>query len=509
MCPLSSRAATGRAHYRIHSCPQPRHGRWRPISFTRVGLIAVAVALVAGCASVSPQADRAALHKLLAPSTTGALTGDAHPQAAPDDASRATVDALLREPLDAQAAVRIALLQSPRVQQAFATLQLSDAERVQAATLPNPVFSFGRLREGRRLEIDRALGFDVLGLLTLPWQARWAGQRHEVARLEAAQQIAQVAADTRRAWVRAVAAQQGVAHLRDARDAADTGAALAQRMAKAGNWSALRHTREELLQADAAAQLARAEQAAIASREQLTRLLGLSQEQATSYRLPDRLPPLPASLPERTEVQATALRERLDVRAAQAQLQATADAQGLTRATRFVDALEIGAVRNSSFANDAERGRSTERGVELSLPIPLFDWGQARSARAEALYLQSAARVRATAVQAASEAREAHAAWQTTWQVAHRYQAEVLPLRQKLNDEMLLRYNGMLASVWELLAEARASALAVNAAMGAQRDFWLADTDLLLALTGASPAGLSALQGSDGDAVATGAGGSH
>ena len=93
--------------------------------------------------------------------------------------------------------------------------------------------------------------------------------------------------------------------------------------------------------------------------------------------------------------------------------------------------------------------------------------------------------------------------------MAHRYQAEVLPLRQKLNDEMLLRYNGMLASVWELLAEARASALAVNAAMGAQRDFWLADTDLLLALTGASPAGLSALQGSDGDAVATSAGGSH
>ncbi|MDI3381451.1 TolC family protein [Xenophilus aerolatus] len=493
----------------VHGWPRPVRGRWRPFLFTRPALIAGAALALAGCASVSPQADRDAVQSALGPASPAALTGDARAQAVPDDASRAAVEALLREPLDAQAAVRIALLQSPRVQQAFATLQLSDAERARAATLPNPVFSFGRLREGRQLEIDRALGFDVLGLLTLPWQARWAGQRHEVARLEAAQQIAQVAADARRAWVRAVAAQQGVAYLRDARDAADTGAALAQRMAKAGNWSTLRRTREELLQADAAAQLARAEQAAVASREQLTRLLGLPQEQAASCRLPDRLPPLPVSLPERPEVQATALRERLDVRAAQAQLRATADAQGLTRATRFVDALEIGAVRNSTFANDAERGRSTERGVELSLPIPLFDWGQARSARAEALYLQSAARVRATAVQAASEAREAHAAWQNAWQVAHRYQAEVLPLRQKVNDEMLLRYNGMLASVWELLAEAQASALAVNAAMAAQRDFWLADTDLLLALTGASPAGLSALQGGgDGDAVAT-AGGSH
>lgn len=503
---LPSRASPRSECYRIHSWLRPSHGRRRPFSFKNLAGVAGALLVLSGCAAVAPQADGDAVQALLGPASPAALTGDARAQPAPDDGSRAAVEALLREPLDAQAAVRIALLQSPRVQQAFATLQLSDAERAQAATLPNPVLSFGRLREGRRLEIDRALGFDVLGLLTLPWQARWAGQRHEVARLEAAQQIAQLAADTRRAWVRAVAAQQGVAYLRDARDAADTGAALAQRMAQAGNWSALQRTREELLQADTAAQLARAEQAAIASREQLTRLLGLSREQA-SYRLPDRLPPLPVSLPERSEVQATALRERLDVRATQAQLRATADAQGLTQATRFVDALEIGAVRNSSFANDAERGRSTERGVKLSLPIPLFDWGQARSARAEALYLQSAARVRAAAVQAASEAREAHAAWQNAWQVAHRYQAEVLPLRRKVNDEMLLRYNGMLASVWELLAEARASALAVNAAMAAQRDFWLADTGLLLALTGASPAGLSALQG-DGDAVAT-AGGGH
>jgi multidrug efflux system outer membrane protein len=92
--------------------------------------------------------------------------------------------------------------------------------------------------------------------------------------------------------------------------------------------------------------------------------------------------------------------------------------------------------------------------------------------------------------------------------VAHRYQTEVLPLRQKVNDEMLLRYNGMLASVWELLAETRASMGAVNAAMDAQRDFWLADTDLQLALTGSSPAGLSALQ-TAGDSAAATAPGAH
>jgi len=444
-------------------------------------LMAAALAL-AGCASVAPDGGNADVQTLLA---DNALMGGAPVRRAPDDASRQQIDALLAAPLDAQAAVRIALANSPRMQQAFATLQLSDAERVQASSLPNPVLAFSRLREGSALEIDRALRLNVINLIALPWQARWAGQRHEVAKLQAAQSVLVLAADTRRAWVRAVAAQQTVAYLRDARDAADAGAELAHRMAQVGNWSALQRTREQLLMADAAAQLARAEQAAIASREQLTRLLGLEGEQAMRYRLPDRLPDLPATAPDSGDVQALALRDRLDVRSAQLQNAATADALGLTRATGLVNAMELGAVRNSKF--DPERARSTERGFELELPIPLFDWGQARNARAQALYLQSAARVQDVGVRATSEARESLARWHSAWAVARRYQDEVLPLRRQVNDEMVLRYNGMLVSVWELLGETRASMLAVNAAIEAQRDFWLADTDLQLAITGSTP----------------------
>ena len=485
--------------------PRRSDGDRPPLSLTHRAAAAVLALSLAGCASVSPDGGERDVQSLVA---RNPIVGDATPRRTPDDASRQAVDALLAQPLDAQAAVRIALANGPRMQEAFATLQLSDADRAQAASLPNPVFALGRLREGRELELDRALSFNVLGLLTLPWQARWAGQRHEVAKLQAAQSVLQLAADTRRAWVRAVAAQQAVVYLRDAQAAAEAGAGLAQRMAQVGNWSALQRTREQLLLADASAQLARAEQNALASREQLTRLLGLTGAQS-AYRLPDRLPPLPVAMPTLTDVQGSALRDRLDVRAAQAQAAATADSLGLTQATRFVDALDIGAVRNTTFENDAAGSRSTQHGVELALPIPLFDWGQARSARAEALYGQSAARVRATGLQAASEAREAYGGWRSAWDVAHRYQTEVLPLRQKVNDEMLLRYNGMLASVWELLAETRASMGAVNAAMDAQRDFWLADTDLQLALTGSSPAGLSAFQTSGDSVVTPTAAGAH
>jgi len=266
--------------------------------------------------------------------------------------------------------------------------------------------------------------------------------------------------------------------------------------------------RRHLLLRDAlaAAQLARAEQAALASREQLTRLLGLSGERV-NYALPDRLPPLPKAVPELGDVQALALRDRLDVRSAQAQNTAVAGALGLTHATSVVNAMELGVARNSKFDNGPDRSRRTQRGFELDVPIPVFDWGQARNGRAEALYLQSAARVRNVGVLAASEAREAWQGWNTAYAIARRYRDEVLPLRKQVNEEMVLRYNGMLASVWELLGETRASMLAVNAGIEAQRDFWLADTDLQLVLTGSSPGGMTALQAAvaAGDAPAAGA----
>jgi outer membrane protein TolC len=456
---------------------------------------------LAGCASLSSDGGSADVQALVAGNP---LMAGSAAQRTPDEASQKSVDALLAKPLDAEAAVRIALVNGPRVQDAFATLQLSDAERVQASSLPNPVLSFSRLAQGREREFERMLSFNVLGLVTLPWQARWAGQRHEAAKLQAAQSVLQLAADTRRAWVRAVAAQQSVVYLRDAKEAAEAGAELAHRMAQVGNWSALQRTREQLLLADAAAQLARAEQAAVATREQLNRLLGLSGTR-TSYTLPDRLPPLPQAAPELGDVQALALRDRLDVRSAQAQNTAVADSLGLTHATSVINAMELGVVRNTAFSNDADRSKTTKRGFELELPLPLFDWGQARNGRAEAQYMQSAARVRDVGVLAASEAREAWQGWNTAYALARRYRDEVLPLRKKVNEEMVLRYNGMLASVWELLGETRASILAVNAGIEAQRDFWLADTDLQLVLTGSSPGGMTALQtATAGDAPAAG-----
>jgi outer membrane protein TolC len=67
-----------------------------------------------------------------------------------------------------------------------------------------------------------------------------------------------------------------------------------------------------------------------------------------------------------------------------------------------------------------------------------------------------------------------------------------VPLRKTISDELLLRYNGMLASVFELLADSRDQVGAVNSAIDALKDYWLAQTDLQQALGGRLPVATNA-----------------
>lgn len=450
--------------------------------------MALAVLVLAGCASISQDGQRSAVAQLTQGKTGGV---DASP-AAPGTESARLVDALLAQPLTGDAAVRIALLNNPGLQAAFAQLAISDADRAQAGRLPNPHLAVGAFREGQVRSIERALGFDVLGLLTLPWRSEWQSQQTELAKLKAAQEVVLLAANTRKAWVNAVAAQQTVAYMRDVKEGAEAGGELARRMARVGNWSRLRQAQEQMTLADATAQLARAELAAKVHRERLIRLMGLWGTQ-TNFTLAERLPDLPKAAREINDVEAQAIAQRLDVKSAVDESRYVAGSLGYTQASGYINALAIAYQRNTTF-NNATGDRDTERGFELELVLPIFDWGSARNARAEAIYRQSVARVNEVAGHARSEAREAYFGYRTAYDLAVAYRDEVVPLRKFISDETVLRYNGMFASVWDLLGETAKSVLAVNAAIEAQRDFWLADTDLQTALTATSPGSLQALQ---------------
>jgi outer membrane protein TolC len=282
--------------------------------------------------------------------------------------------------------------------------------------------------------------------------------------------------------VEAVAAQEALRHQHQVAEAAQAAAELAARMRAAGNFNRLAQAREQAFEADAALQLARAERRAGAARERLVRALGLWGEPVGAgpggLRLPERLPDLPAAALEQPDLESSALAQRLDLQLAREDAERAQRLLGLTRSSRFVSAVEVGATRSSS--NDGERSR----GWEVGLALPIFDPGDARVARAEQALVAAQQRRAEVAINARSELREAHGQYRHAWDIAHHLQTEVLPLARQVSAENLLRYNGMLIGVFELLADARAQIGAVQAALEARRDFWLADVDLQMARLG-------------------------
>lgn len=444
--------------------------RCRPILAT---LPALSVLLLAGCATFSSDGGL---------NTVSALTKERSGQSvlrqrSPEDAAaaRATVDRLLAEPLTPDAAVRIALLNNKGLQASLADLGVAEADLVQAGRLRNPGISFSRLRNGDDVEIDRSIMFDLAGLLTLPIRTGIEQRRFEQAKMQAASQAVQLANATRKAFFNAVAAQQTAQYMEQVATAAETSAELARRMAKAGNWSKLEQAREEAFYAESMSQVARARHNAVTTREQLTRLMGLWGKD-TGFKLPERLPDLPKTPNEMTNIESSAMAQRLDIQMAKRDVEATASALGLTKMTGFINVFDAG------YINKSESGKPRANGYEISLELPIFDWGGARVAKAESLYMQAVHRTADIAIRARSEVRETYSAYRTAYDLAKHYRDEVVPLRKKISDEVLLRYNGMLISVFELLADAREQIASVNASIEAQRDFWLAETDLQAAI---------------------------
>jgi outer membrane protein TolC len=400
------------------------------------------------------------------------------------DPAREELARLMKSPLSADDAVRIALLNNRGLRASLAGLGVAEADLVQAGRMSNPSFSFSRMSGGGETEIERSVMFDLVGLVTIPIRRDIEARRFEGAKLVAALDAVNLAADTRKAWFTAVAASQSARYADQVREAAQASAELAQRMARVGNLSALDQAREQAFSAEATAQLARARHNATAAREQLARLMGVWGEH-TAFQLPERLPDLPAAPREAANIESLAMEQRLDVRLSRLDTESTARALGLTKATGFINVLDAG------YANTSKSGSPRENGYEVELVLPIFDWGGARVAKAQSLYMQAVHRTAHTATVARSQVREAYSAYRTTYDLSKQYRDEVVPLQKKISEETLLRYNGMLASVFELLADARTQVTGVNAAIQAQRDYWLAETDLQAAINGSGGASVS------------------
>lgn len=439
---------------------------------------ALMASALAGCAAFSPDAGMGGVNSVVGPQLSAEAVKIATDGSA---AAAARTRALLRSPLSAEAAVRVALLNNKGLQASYNELGIAEAVMVEASLPPSPTISLSRISTPVELDIERRIVADILALATLPARAEIAAERFRQAQLRAAEETLRVAAATRRRFYRAVAAAEVVAALGRAADAAETAAKLAKQLGATGAMNKLDQAREDAFHADVVTQLDVARQDVATARERLVRAMGLSDDNL-GFKLPQSLPAVPKRPRALVAVETDAIRQRIDLQIARIEVDAIAKSYGLTRATRFVNLLEVAGV--SRTQHEASGAQGTGGGGELDFQIPIFDFGEARLREAGETYMQAVNRLSEKAVNVRSEAREAYRTYRYRYDIAEHFSRDVLPLRKIISDETMLRYGAMQIDVFALLSEARQRIAASVAAIEAKRDFWLADTDLDAAIIG-------------------------
>ncbi len=398
------------------------------------------------------------------------------------DKRLAATNQLLAKPVGQKEAVQLLLANSPAFQALLAQNWSEAASAAQSGRISNPTFAFESVVMGSETELNRFFTFGLLDLITLPQRSAMANYRVEQAQIRLTAEVVDQVTRVRQAWVRAVAAEQSYKYAGQVLASAEASAELARRMESVGNFNKLTRARHQVFYADAATQLATAKQAAVSRKEELVRLLGLDEAQAKQLVLPERLPNLPKQPMSPEDVAKQVSQERLDVQQAKAALNAAAKAQGLNRVTSFTD-IEL-SVRRGSVSDSSSSSYSSRRGYEVGVKLPVFDWGEMQRDSMNAKTLAAANQLEATLRSAGSSWRENYAAYRTAYEISNHYKDEVIPLRKVISEENVLRYNGMIIGVFELLADSRDQIGAVISAIAAEQQFWLADAAMQATLIG-------------------------
>lgn len=450
-------------------------------------MISIAATLL-GCASVQPTEARRDVGELVE-QRVGLPDAIPEQQDAESRARvRARVDELMAQPLTVDRALQVAMLNNRELRATLEDLGVAQAELVQAGLLQNPVISGDLVNSTRGNGLGGGLGLSqsLLSVFLIPAQRRVAKARLAHAVVLVGQATLRLACDVRVAFVGAQAAEQALGLQRSRTQAAEVAHELARRQFDAGNITPLDQQLFAAALDRARVELADAQLDVTVAREELTRLLGLwGEDVAWTFAAP-----LDSALPPETELgglEQQGMRDRLDLSAARFETRSIEYALALRR-RGMIPELNVGLSARNEVGNDV--GHEWVLGPSLSLELPIFDPGHADIARIQAYLRQAQHRLQDVAIHVRSEIRVHRAELVAARRKVEYYERTVLPRAESITELTLQQYNAMLVGTYQLLETRTDQIDARREYVEALRDYWVARSELELAVGGRlSPGG--------------------
>jgi cobalt-zinc-cadmium efflux system outer membrane protein len=365
----------------------------------------------------------------------------------------------------------------------YSDLGVAQADLVQAGLLRNPVLDAGVLFHLGPFSPDVQLGlvFGVLDALYVPMRKRVAAAQFEEAQLRVTGAVLDFVLDVRHAFYAYQANEQLLELRKTIVHALEASFEATRRLHAAGNVTDLDLARDRAAMERSKLALRSAEVRVRDGRERLNTLMGLS-GMDTEWVAEERLPDVPAEPVPAADVERTAVARSIDLAHTRQRIVAAGQRLGYERAAALVPSMDVGA------RAEKEADEPWGIGPSVSVPIPIFDQGQARVARGSAELRRAQHEYHAIAVRIRAASRALQERVRGAGDRALYFRDILLPLQERIVSEAQLQYNAMQLGIFDLLRERQQQIETAVEYVDALREYWTARADLLQLLSGRLPA---------------------
>ncbi len=398
------------------------------------------------------------------------------------DLVRKHINKLLENELTEDNAVKITLLNNRKLQAEYEKIGIAKANLAQAKLLKNPIFSLSYkfATEANQFDIiNMSLFQNFLDALLTPSKKKLAMVELEKTKSFVTNQILQTIAVTKNAFYNVLFTNLTLELEKKILIAKEASYEFAEVLFEAGNINALELSIKKADYLEAKLNIADIEVALIDAKEKLNQALGLYGKDI-KWKLNEAFEEKNLHELKFDNFENKVISKSLKLKYNQLQMIAVAKKYGIDIANTVLSNFTIGP--------DSER---EDNGVwfvgpAFSIGIPIFDFGKAVSAAAQAELYQQWNNYTSTAVNIRSFARMARINFLNSKRKLNYYQKAVIPLKEKIYQETFDQYNAMQLGVFELLKVKSDELTAHIQKIKIEKDFIFSKIELDLLLSGST-----------------------